>query len=111
MIPGLLRKLLSAEFLGPVLVIAALQMLTYGISSSLPGTNVSFLFAVCLFAASLGWLLRDRLHVCQGCSRLSPVALAANECRSTCDPANRRGPSARNVSSKPYENKVRPLVT
>ena len=57
MIPSLFRKLLSAEFLGPILVITALQMLTYGISSSLPGTNVSFLFAVCLFAASLGWLL------------------------------------------------------
>ena len=63
MIPGLLRKLLSTEFLGPVLVIAALQMLTYGISSSLPGTNVGFLFAVCLLAASFGWVLsRSRLR-------------------------------------------------
>ena len=63
MIPRLLRKLLSVEFLGPILVIFALQMLTYGISSSLPGTNISLLFAVCLFAASLGWLLsRSRLN-------------------------------------------------
>jgi hypothetical protein len=63
MIPGLLRKLLSTDFLGPILVIAALQMLTYGISSSLPGTNISFLFAVCLLAASLGWVLsRSRLR-------------------------------------------------
>ncbi len=63
MIPGLLRKLLSAEFVGPVLVIAALQMLTYGISSSLPGTSVGFLFAVCLLAAGLGWVLsRSRFH-------------------------------------------------
>ena len=57
MIPRLLRRLLSVEVLGPVLVIASLQMMAYGISSSLPGTNVSYLFAVCLFAAILGWSL------------------------------------------------------
>jgi transglutaminase-like putative cysteine protease len=57
MIPRLLRKLLSAEVLGPVLVAASLQMLAYGISSSLPGTDVSYLFLVCLLAAILGWAL------------------------------------------------------
>jgi transglutaminase-like putative cysteine protease len=64
MIARLLRKLLSVEVLGPVLVIASLQMLTYGVSSSLPGTDVRYLFAVCLLAAALGWVLsRSKLGV------------------------------------------------
>jgi len=63
MIVRLLRKLLSVEILGPILVIAALQMLTYGISSSLPGTDVGYLFSVCLFAAVLGWVFsRSKLN-------------------------------------------------
>jgi transglutaminase-like putative cysteine protease len=57
MILRLFKKLLSLEVLGPVLVIGSLQMLSYGISSSLPGTDVSYLFTVCLLAAVLGWLL------------------------------------------------------
>ena len=57
MIPNLLRKFLSAEVLGPVLVIVSLQMLAYGISSSLRGTDTSYLFTICLVAAALGWVL------------------------------------------------------
>jgi transglutaminase-like putative cysteine protease len=57
MIPRLFRKLLDADLLGTILVIVSLQMLTYGISSSLPGTDVGYLFVVCLLAAILGWVL------------------------------------------------------
>jgi transglutaminase-like putative cysteine protease len=57
MISRLLRKLLSVEVVGPILVIISLQMMAYGISSSLPGTDVRYLFAVSLLAATLGWLL------------------------------------------------------
>ena len=57
MIPRLLKKLLSAEVLGPILLIVSLQMFTYGISSSLPGTDTGYLFVVCLLAAIFGWAL------------------------------------------------------
>ena len=55
--PRLFKTLLSAETFGPILVVASLQMLTYGISSSLPGTDISYLFEVCILAAGIGWLL------------------------------------------------------
>ena len=38
----LLRKLLRVEILAFILVIVALQMLTYGVSSSLRGTDTSY---------------------------------------------------------------------
>lgn len=57
MIPRLLTKLFSAEVLGPILVIASLQMLAYGISSSLRGTGTAYLFTICLIAGALGWML------------------------------------------------------
>jgi transglutaminase-like putative cysteine protease len=57
MILRLSKKMLTVEVLGPVLVIVALQMLAYGVSSSLPGTGVTYLFTVCMVAAILGWML------------------------------------------------------
>ncbi len=77
MMPRLLKKLLSAEVLGPVLVIAALQMLTYGVSSSLPGTDITYLFVVCLLAALLGWMLsRTRRNGFYGALLITAIGLA-----------------------------------
>lgn len=60
MIDRLARKLLSAEALGLFLVLLALQVFTYGISSSLRGTDTRYLFWVCLVAAGLGYSLDKR---------------------------------------------------
>jgi transglutaminase-like putative cysteine protease len=57
MIPRLLKKLFSAEILGLILVILALQVFTYGVSSSLRATDTTYLFWVCLIAAGTGWRL------------------------------------------------------
>jgi transglutaminase-like putative cysteine protease len=51
------RTLLSVEVLGPVLTLLSLQTLTFGISSSLIGTEAVFLFMICVTAAMLGWAL------------------------------------------------------
>ena len=50
MILRLVRKLVSAEMLGFLLILAALQTLTYGVSVSLRGTETRYLFWVCLVA-------------------------------------------------------------
>ena len=60
MIARLVRRLLSAEMLGIILVLLALQIFTYGIASSLRGTDTRYLFWVCLVAACLGYLLNKR---------------------------------------------------
>lgn len=57
MSPSFARKLLSTDVLGPLLVIFAIQMLTYGISSSLLGSDTNSLFLICLIAAAIGWIL------------------------------------------------------
>lgn len=63
MMPNFLRRILRVEILGPVLILVALQMLTYGIASSLRATDTRYLFGICLVAAGLGWLLsRSRLN-------------------------------------------------
>src|SRR3990172_11218951 len=49
-IPG---RILSAEALGLVLVVTALQTLTYGITFSLQNTDTKYFFWVCLVAALL----------------------------------------------------------
>ena len=65
MIARLFRKLLSAEALGLILVFLALQIFSYGIASSLRGTELrstdtQYLFRVCLIAAVMGYGLNKR---------------------------------------------------
>ena len=57
MILRLLRKTLTVNAVGLLLVILALQILTYGVSSSLRDTDTKYLFPICLTAAlvSLGF--------------------------------------------------------
>src|SRR6185503_6610986 len=55
-----LRKTLTVNALGLVLVILALQILTYGVSSSLRDTDTKYLFPICLTAALVG------LGLCKG---------------------------------------------
>src|SRR4026207_2570641 len=54
MILRLLRKTLTVNAVGLLLVILALQILTYGVSSSLRDTDTKFLFPICLTAALVG---------------------------------------------------------
>lgn len=56
----LLNRLFSADLLGLILVFAALQTMTYGVASSLPGTDTTHLFQVCLIAALIGLMLSNR---------------------------------------------------
>ena len=56
----LTRRMLDAESLGLLLIAAALQVLTYGISSSLRDTDVRFLFPICIIAALLSLGLSKR---------------------------------------------------
>jgi hypothetical protein len=51
MIAGTFHKLLSADLLGLLLIVAALQDFTYGVSSSLKNTDTKYFFWVCLLAA------------------------------------------------------------
>lgn len=53
----LLKRVLSADALGLILVVFALQTMTSGIASSLQGTDTTHLFVVCLIAALTGLLL------------------------------------------------------
>ena len=48
------RGLLTANVIGVLLVFFALQMMTYGISSSLRDTDTEYLFPICLTAALVG---------------------------------------------------------
>jgi transglutaminase-like putative cysteine protease len=54
------RKLVSADALGLILVLIALQTLTYGVSSSLRGTDTASLFLVCIIAALVSLLLSTK---------------------------------------------------
>ena len=58
----LLRRMLSAEALGLLLVAIALQVLTYGISSSLRNTDTTYFFWVCLLAVLFAFGLSKRGH-------------------------------------------------
>jgi hypothetical protein len=60
MTEGLTRRILNAESLGILLIAAALQVLTYGISSSLRDTDVRFLFPICIVAALISLGLSKR---------------------------------------------------
>src|SRR5687767_5442879 len=54
MIARIGRRIVSAEAMGLILVMIALQTLTYGIASSLRNTDTRNLFWVCLVAAAVG---------------------------------------------------------
>lgn len=54
MILRLLRKLLSADALGLLLIFLALETLNFGIAASLRGTDTRHLIWVCLMAAGIG---------------------------------------------------------
>jgi len=51
MLVRLLRRLVSADAIGLILVVSALQAFAYGISSSLRNTDTRYFFWVCLLAA------------------------------------------------------------
>ena len=55
MIARLLRRLMTADAMGVVLFILSLQVLTYGVSSSLQNTDTSHFFWVCLVAGSISF--------------------------------------------------------
>lgn len=60
----ILRRLLSAESIGLLLVVVALQTLTFGISSSLRNTDTTFFFWVCLLSALIAFgLSRRDFHI------------------------------------------------
>src|SRR5687767_5336402 len=60
MIARIGRRIVSAEAMGLILVMIALQTLTYGIASSLRNTDTRNLFWVCLVAALIGLGLSKR---------------------------------------------------
>ena len=57
MIAGFLRRMMRADALGIVLFIASLQILTYGVSASLPYVDAKYFFPTCLTAASVSYML------------------------------------------------------
>ena len=54
MIERITKRILSADVMGLILVLAALQTLTYGISASLRNTDTRYFIYVCLVAALIG---------------------------------------------------------
>lgn len=60
MIVRIARRILSAEMLGLLLTLVALQALTYGIASSLRNTDTKYFFWVCLLAVLLAFGLSKR---------------------------------------------------
>src|SRR5215510_4154862 len=56
----LVRKLFSADVMGLMLVLIALQIFTRGIASSLAYTDTTYFFAVCLVAVVLSLGLAKR---------------------------------------------------
>ena len=57
MIERLAKKFFSADVLGILLILLSLQILAYGISSSLLGAETGPLFLICTIAATAGWIL------------------------------------------------------
>ena len=55
MIARILGKILSADLLGLLLVVTALQDFTYGVSSSLKNTDTKYFFWICLLAALIAF--------------------------------------------------------
>src|SRR5690349_3722422 len=60
MIARALRRVVSADFMALALIFAALQALTYGISSSLRNTDTKYFFWICLMGALLAFGLSKR---------------------------------------------------
>ncbi|HEX6034499.1 MAG TPA: transglutaminase domain-containing protein [Anaerolineales bacterium] len=60
MMARILRAIVSAEAMGLLLVIAALQALTYGIGSSLRNTDTRYFFLVCVLGALIAFGLSKR---------------------------------------------------
>lgn len=60
MIGRILLKIFSAEVMGLILVITALQTFTYGVASSLRNTDTRYFFLICLIAAWLAWASNKR---------------------------------------------------
>lgn len=60
MIARILFRIFSAEVMGLVLVLTALQAFTYGVASSLRNTETKYFFWVCFFAALLAFGLHKR---------------------------------------------------
>ena len=56
----LLRKLATAEALGMILVLVALQIFIYGVSESLRNTDTNYFFHVCILALLIGLGLGKR---------------------------------------------------
>ena len=51
-----IRQLFTADALGIIFVIAALQIVPIGIAASVPGTvNTQYFFLICLVAAGIGF--------------------------------------------------------
>jgi transglutaminase-like putative cysteine protease len=76
MITRISRRLFSAEFMGLILVFAALQTLTYGISSSLRNTDTGYFFFVSLVAALIGLGLgKSKLNGIQASAGIAALGL------------------------------------
>ena len=60
MIGPILRKVFSADILGLLLILAALQAFTFGVSSSLQNTDTKYFFWVCLLATLIALGLSKR---------------------------------------------------
>jgi transglutaminase-like putative cysteine protease len=56
----MVKSFFSADALGLIMVVLALFTLTYGLSASVPGTNPSYLFLICLLAALIAFGLNRR---------------------------------------------------
>ena len=48
------QTILSAEIMGLMLVTLAVQIFVYGVGSSLPNTDTTYFFNVCIIAAVIG---------------------------------------------------------
>ena len=55
MIQRIARRFISADTVGLFIVVLALQVFAYGVTSSLSQTDSTYFFYVCLIAAWLGW--------------------------------------------------------
>ncbi|MCI0609527.1 MAG: DUF3488 and transglutaminase-like domain-containing protein, partial [Anaerolineae bacterium] len=76
MILRLARKVFTANVIGVLLVIFALQLLTYGISSSLRDTDTKYLFPICLTAALVGLgLSKSKLNGIQASVLIAALGL------------------------------------
>src|SRR5258706_4234246 len=68
MIQRIARRFISADTVGLFIVVLALQVFAYGVTSSLSQTDSTYFFYVCLIAAWLGWGLEK--------SKLKPLPAA-----------------------------------